>query len=131
MSNLKPETLEVLREALEAKVVVRHVPDFVGDKPQSEGTNSYEPDPAYAPLLALVKGDCPARGYHYSCADYWAAAPDGALAGALLYAMWRLWERQGRDEAIADVARDLASLQMLPDCDQVTVEVVTNWLRGR
>ena len=62
------------------------------------------PDPAYAPLLALVQTSCPRLhkphwhfGQHFrakddcgrliSMAAYWEAAPDGALAGALWVAI--------------------------------------------
>ena len=54
-----PEMLAELRTLAEAKQVVHHSPDFEGDKPGDIGTNSYEPNPKYAPLLNVVRTVCP------------------------------------------------------------------------
>ena len=94
--NTQLETaLAAMQKAILAKQVVYHNPDDLGGE---IGTNYYEPDPAYAPLLALVQEECPYEGTHKYftvpcdlCQDgyilrtaYWQVAPNGALEGALL-----------------------------------------------
>ena len=90
-----------------------------------------EPDPTYAPLLALVKETCPCLSPHRTLCicngtsyltrtAYWQKAPEGAFAGALYRAMC-----------------SIAPLRVVTDCsyamdretpDLVAAEVVLKWL---
>lgn len=142
MSNIKPETLEALRVALEAKRLrcpQWHISEagicmtcarYQVDRP-SEVTG---PDPAYAPLLALVREEA-ARAdengslYHHSRTAYWRAAPEGTLAGALFRVLWQGWAASGA--GIHNQTNVIvAAIKETDNPDQTAAEVVLAWVKG-
>lgn len=139
MRQIKPVTLEALRKALEAKTITKQV---VGAALQTVTL----PDPAYALLLALARGNCPYGGQHskhVSCygtgyltrTAYWQAAPDGALEGSFQKALWPIIRTSVQTalerEAVEDLLARLESLgSRQGDTRQNAVELVLEWLTG-
>lgn len=137
MRLLQPETFESVRALLAAKTIgcTGHP-----NAPKLECGPCSESDPllSYAPLLALFEGVCSPEKPHYhsgACPqvinrlDYWQAAPNGALEGALLKAGDKTSSLDLRVALINMVGRHDPAV-VAEDTRQQALEAVLDWLEG-
>ena len=136
MTRTLDEVIESIRQLAEAKQCIYYSPDEGG----AVGTSSYEPDPAYVPLLALLQPkDIPIEtsdGHWAQIAaeEYWQNVPDGAPEGALMKALLECMDALDESISLGYKAFDLlVELRILMDSQGDTrlaaFEVVEAWLK--
>ncbi len=124
--------LEKARKQLEGKQRLHFAPEFALNTDGSEVcSNYYEPDSAYAPLLAVVReptcGDCHPDDFTTRTA-YWEAADKGALWGSLQIA----WAKGLLDTRLLVKLNQLRGdwiEGMIPDIDAAALEALVVWLK--
>jgi len=94
-------------------------------------------DPAYAPLLALMRDECQGhrggQSHYHSRTAYWRAAPNGAIEGSLIMVLQHglINGELGDSTKLLKLIMDLKLLfQCISDTRIEALEAMRDWLRS-